>query len=260
MNSSHFSKLAIVAVLLAVVAAGPAAAVDVSGSDVPADAEVNSTVDVTYTFEELYTNYDQWQLQGETELESVTWTVTTYDVGETQLNQQEYNGQSFSHQIAKADDVAAVEVRLQGTVPEGNEWSYEPAQSLLLANFSETQEGGTENDLRTSQIRPYTADSQAARTAIDDAQAAIDDAESAGVNVDEAAGTLENAISAYNSGNFENAQDLAGDAQNAAESAQQSSQRTSTLLMIGGVVLVLAILAGLVYWYLSNRETYDKLG
>ncbi|MFP4531017.1 MAG: hypothetical protein ACLFNC_06980 [Halodesulfurarchaeum sp.] len=260
MNSSHFSKLAIVAVLLAVVAAGPAAAVDVSGSDVPEDAEVNSTVDVTYTFEELYTNYDQWQLAGETELESVTWTVTTYDVGGTELNQQQYNAQSFSHQIVKSDDVAEVTVRLEGTVPEREDWSYEPAQSLTLADFSETQESGSENDLRTFDLRPYTEESQAARTAIDDAQAAIEDAESAGVNVEEASGGLENAISAYDNGNFENAQDLAEDALNAAESAQQSSQRTSTLLLIGGVVLVLAILAGLVYWYLSNRETYDKLG
>ncbi|MDZ7849799.1 MAG: hypothetical protein U5K70_02940 [Halodesulfurarchaeum sp.] len=215
---------------------------------------------MTYTFEELYTNYDQWSLTGETELESVTWTVTTYDVGDTQLNQQQYNAQSFSHQIAKSDDVAEVTVRLQGTVPEWGDWSYEPAQSLTLADFSESQEGGTENALQSSEIRPYTADSQAARTAIEDAEAAIDDAESAGVNVEEAISRLDNAISAYDNGNFENAQDLAEDSLNAAESAQQSSQRTSMLLMIGGAIVVLAILAGLVYWYLSNRETYDKLG
>ena len=260
MNSSHYSKLAIVAVLLAVVAAGPAAAVDVSGADVPAEAEVGSTVDVTYTFEELYTNYDEWQLVGETDLESVTWTVTTRDLSGSQIAQQEYNGQSFSHTIAKADDVAEVEVRLQGTVPEWDDWSYEPAQSLGLANFSETQEGGTENALQSDELRPYTADSQAARTAIDDAQAAIEEATAAGVNVDEAASRLDNAISAYDNGNFENAQDLAEDSLNAAESAQQSSQRTSTLIMIGGAVLVILLLAGLGYWYLSNRETYDKLG
>ncbi|MFB6086423.1 MAG: hypothetical protein ABEJ84_06405 [Halodesulfurarchaeum sp.] len=260
MNSSHFSKLAIVAVLLAVVAVGPAAAIDVSASDVPATAEVNSTVDVTYTFEELYTNYDQWRLTGETQLQSVTWTVTTYDVGETQLNQKQYNAQTFSHQIAKRDDVAMVTVRLQGTVPEWSEWSYDPPQTLTLATFSETQPGGAKNVLQTSNLRPYTADSQAARTAIDRAQAAIDDAESAGVNVQEAKSFLENAISAFDNGNFANAKDLAADARKTAESAMQSNQRKSTLLMIGGGVLALAILAGLVYWYLSNRETYDKLG
>ncbi len=260
MNSSHYSKLVIVAVLLAVVAAGPAAAVDVSGSDVPDDAEVNSTVDVTYTFEELYTNYDTWNLAGETELESVTWTVTTYDVGEDKIDQQGYNGQSFSHAIAKTDGVDQVTVRVQGTVPEWDDWSYDPAQSLTLASFSESQEGGTENALQTSELRPYTEDSQAARDAIDDAQSAIDEADSAGVNVEEAESLRDNAISAYDSGNFENAQDLAENAQNAAESAQQSSERTSTLLLIGGVILVVAILAGLIYWYLSTRETYDKLG
>jgi hypothetical protein len=260
MNSSHYSKLALVAVLLAVVAAGPAAAVSVSGEDIPTDAEVGSSVDVSYTVEELYTNYDQWQLEGETELKSVTWTVTTRDLSGSQIDQQEYNGQSFSHSIAKSDDVAEVTVRLQGTVPTWDNWSYDPPQSMTLANFSESQEGGAENTLQTSDFRPYTADSQAARTAIDDAQAAIDDAAAAGVNVDEASSLLDNAISAYNAGNFENAQDLAGNAQEAAESAQQSSQQTSMLLLIGGAVVVIALIAGLGYWYLSNRETYDKLG
>ncbi len=260
MNSSHYSKLALVAVLLAVVAAGPAAAVSVSGAEVPDDAAVGSTVDVTYTVDELYTNYDQWQLEGETSLESVTWTVTAYDVGGTQINQQEYNGQSFSHTIAKADDVAEVTVRLQGTVPEWDDWSYEPPQSVVLANFSEAQEGGAETELQTSEIRPHTEESQAARDAIDEAQAAIDEADAAGVNVEEATSRLDNAISAYDAGNFENAQDLAEDSLDAAESAQQSSQQTSMLLLIGGVIVVIAVLAGLVYWYLSNRETYDKLG
>jgi hypothetical protein len=260
MNSSHFSKLAIVAVLLAVVAAGTAGAVSVTAGDAPADAEVGSTVDVTYTVESLYTNYDQWNLAGETQLESVTWTVTTYDVGETQIDQQQYNAQSFSHTIAKSEGVAEVTVRLQGTVPEWTEWSYQPPQSLTLVDFSESQAGGTENALTNATIRPYTADSQAARDAIDEASATIEDAAADGVTVEEAEDRLENAISAYDAGNFGNAQDLADDALNAAESARQSSQRTSTLLMLGGAIVVLLVLAGLGYWYLSNRETYDKLG
>lgn len=260
MNLSPYSKLALVALLLAVVAAGPAAAVSVSGDAVPAEAEVGSTVDVTYTVDELYTNYDQWSLAGETELESVTWTVTTYDLSDSQITREEYTGQTFSHGIAKSEDVAEVTVRVQGTVPEWTNWSYDPAQSLLLASFTETQNGGSETTLQESELRPFTEDSQAARTAIEDAQATIDEASSAGVDVSEAEARLSNAISAYDASNFDNAQDLAENAQNEASSAQQSSQRTSTLLIIGGVILVLAVLAGLVYWYLSNRETYDKLG
>lgn len=260
MNSSHYSKLAILAVLLAVVATGPAAAVSVSGEAVPTEAEVGSTVDVTYTFDELYTNYDEWTLAGETELESVTWTVTSYDLGGAQQDRAEYTGQSFSHDIAKSEDVSEVTVRLQGTVPEGENWSYDPAQSMTLATFDETQNGGSETTLQTDQIRPYTEDSQAARTAIDDAQAAIEVAEAAGVDVSEAESDVASAVSSFDNGNFENAEKLADDAKEAAESAKQSSERTSTLLMIGGVVVVLAIIAGLGYWYLSNRETYDKLG
>jgi hypothetical protein len=227
---------------------------------VPTDAEVGSTVDVTVTVEDLYTNYSTWTLTGQTDLESVTWTVTTYHVDGTQLDRQEYTGESFGHGISTEDDVAEVTVRIQGTVPEWSNWSYDPAQSLVLAAFAETQQGGSETTLHTAELRPYTEDSQAARTAIDDASDAIDDASEAGVDASEAESLLENAISAYDAGNFGNAQDLAEDAQNQAEAAQRSSQRTSTLLLIGGAVLVLAILAGLGYWYLQNRQTYDKLG
>jgi hypothetical protein len=259
MNSSHCSRLALIALVLVVVAAGPATAVSVSG-DSPAEAQVGSSVDATYTLEDLYANYSTWTLTGETDLEAVTWTVTTYQVDGTQLDRQEYTGQSFDHGISTEDDVAEVTVRIQGTVPEWSNWSYDPAQSLDLVAFAETQQGGSETPLRTAELRPYSEDSQAARSAIEAASGAIDDASEAGVDVSEAQSLLENAISAYDAGNFGNAQDLAEDAQNEAEAARQSSQRTSTLLMIGGAVLVLAILAGLGYWYLQNRQTYDKLG
>jgi len=260
MNSSHSSKLALAAVLLALVVAGPAAAISTSGA-APSDAAVGSTMDVTYTLEEpLYENYNEWTLAGETGLESVTWTVTTYGVGDDEIEQTSYTGQSFTNPVSKAAGVAKVTVRVQGTVPTWSNWSYDPSQSLTVASFEETQEGGSTETILTSTSRPYTEESQAARTAIEDAQATIDAAAGAGTDVSEAESLLSNAVSAYDAGNFGNAQDLADDAGSAAESAQQSSQLTSTLMLVGGGVVVLAVIVGGVYWYLSNRETYDKLG
>lgn len=260
MNSSHSSRLALAALVLALVVAAPAAAISTSG-EAPSDAAVGSTVDVTYTLEEpLYENYDEWTLAGETGLESVTWTVTTYGVGDDEIEQASYTGQSFTHPVSKAAGVAKVTVRVQGTVPTWSNWTYDPAQSLTVASFEETQEGGSSSTLMSSTTRPYTEESQAARTAIEDASATIDEASSAGVDVSEAESRLSNAVSAYDAGNFGNAQDLAADAASAAESAQQSSQLTSTLMLVGGGVVVLAVIVGGIYWYLSNRETYDKLG
>ena len=260
MNSSHSSRLALSAVLLALVLAAPAAAISTSGT-APSEAAVGSTVDVTYTLEEpLYENYDEWTLAGETDLESVTWTVTTYGVGDDELKQTSYTGQSFTNPISKSAGVAKVTVRVQGTVPTWSNWSYDPAQSLTVASFEETQEGGSTRTFLTSTTRPHTEASQAARTAIEDARATIDQASGAGADVSEAESLLSNAVSAYDAGNFGNAQDLAEDAASAAESARQSSQLMSTLVLVGGGVVVLAVIVGGVYWYLSNRETYDKLG
>ena len=259
MSLNRYSNLALV-LLVFLAAVAPAAAVSVSGEDVPEAVEVGEPQDVTYTITDLYSNYDTWTLEGHTDLEHVTWTVTTYDVGGAQIDQTEYNGQNVSHTISKDDDVAEVTVRLQGTPPEWTEWSYDPAQTLTLASFQETQQGGASSTLQTDEARPYTEASQAARDSIASATASIEDASASGANTEEAQSLLENAVSAYDNGNFENAQSLAEQAQNRAEGAQQSTQQTTTLLMVGGGVVVLLLIAGLVYWYLNQRETYDKLG
>ena len=260
MNWSRSSRLALVLVALLLVAVVPAAAVTVSGENVPSQVQVDEQQDVTYTVEELYTDYDRWQLSGETDLVDVTWTVTTYDQTGAKIDQQQYNEPSFAHTIAAENDVSTVEVRLQGTTPTWSDWQYDPPQQLTLATFSQAQEGGTSNEIDTFDARPYTEDSQSARTAIEDANDAIEQAESAGASTAEAEATVNNAISAYENGNFENAVDIANQAQTDAESSAQSAQRTDLLLMAGGALVVLALVAGGIYWYLQQRESYDRLG
>ncbi|MFW5938350.1 MAG: hypothetical protein ACOCSN_05340 [Halanaeroarchaeum sp.] len=260
MNWSRSSSATLVLVALLLVAVVPAAGVTVSGDASPSAVEVGEKQDVTYTVEDLYTDYDQYQLSGETDLTAVTWTVTTYDQTGAKIDQRQYNDQAFEHTVAADEDLSSVEVRLQGTTPEWSDWQYDPAQQLTLATFAQAQEGGSSTQIDTFEARPYTEESQSARTAIDDATEVIDDAESAGAGTDESEALVSNAISAYENGNFENAEDLATQAENQANSAAQSANRTDLLLMAGGVIVLLAIVAGGIYWYLQQRESYDRLG
>jgi len=260
MNSSRFSNIATALVLVLLVAAVPAAAVSVSGNSVPASVQVGQQQDVTYAVDDLYSDYDAWTLSGQTELTQVTWTVTTYDQTNAKIEQQQYNGQSFQQPVAASDDVAKVTVRLQGTTPEWSNWTYDPAQQLTLASFAQTQEGGANETIQTSDARPYTTESQQARSAIDAAKTSIADASASGASTQEAQSLLENAVSAYENGNFGNAESLASQAQNKAAGAAQSKQQTNLLLMIAGGVILLLLVAGGVYWYLQQRQTYDRLG
>jgi hypothetical protein len=260
MNWSRSSSTTLVLVALLLVAVVPAAGVSVSGDATPSTVEVGAQQDVTYEVTDLYTDYDQWTLSGETELTAVTWTVTTYDQTGAKIDQQQYNAQSFEHTIAASDDVSSVDVRLQGTTPTWSNWSYDPAQQLTVASFTQSQSGGASTPIDSFSARPYTEDSQAARSAIDAANAAIDDAAGTGAGTSEAQSLVDNAVSAYENGNFQNTEDIAGKAQSKANDAAQSAQQTDLLLMAGGAIVVIALVIGGIYWYLQQRETYDRLG
>jgi len=260
MNWNHCSRVALLAALLVVATAAPVAAVSVSADDAPTEAQVGSTVDVTYTFTELYTDYDTWTLQGQTDLSQVTWTVTTFDQTGAKIAQENYNNQSFGHQLAAADDVNKVTVRLQATVPQVTSWSYESPQTFRLAAFTQAQEGGASTMLKSYDVRPYTPASQEARTAIDDAQQAIDDAAATGADVSGAESDLQDAIDFYNNANFEQAVENADEAASKANDAASSAQQTDLLIKVGIGVVVLLLIGGGIYWYLQQRTTYDKLG
>ncbi|MUV61766.1 hypothetical protein [Halobacterium sp. CBA1126] len=259
MNLNRCSKLAVALVVVLATAAVPAAAVSVSG-DTPDSVEVDASQNLTYEVTDLYTDYDQWTLQGQTELTGVSWTVTLYDQTGAQIDRLTYNGQSFEQSIEASEDVNSVTVRLEGTVPAVESYSYDPAQSMTLASFAQVQEGGTSTTLTTYETRPYTQASDEARTAIGDAQDAIENAQNQGASVSGAEGDLEDAIEFYNSGNFEQAVSNAEEAESAANSAASSAERTDLIIMVGAALVVLLLIAGGVYWYLQQRDTYDKLG
>lgn len=260
MNWNHCSRVALLAVLLVVAVAAPVAAVSVSADQAPSEAEVGSTVDVTFTFTDLYTDYDTWTLRGQTDLSQATWTVTTFDQTGAKINQQTYNNNSFGHKIAASNDVNKVTVRLQATVPEVSSWNYESPQTFRLAGFTEAQDGGASNVLESFSLQPFTSESKEARTAIDDAESAIETAEASGADVAGAESDVEDAVEFYNSGNFEQAVKNAEEAEEKANSAAASSEQTDLLIKAGIGLVVLLLIGGGIYWYLQQQTTHDKLG
>ncbi|WP_435176204.1 hypothetical protein [Halorussus sp. AFM4] len=261
MNSNHCSKLLtlLFAAALVVSAVGPAAAISASASGAPDEAKVGSDVTATFTIEKPFSEYDSWTLNGTTALTDVTWTVKLYDQAGDKIGQKSYDGQSFDHALKKTD-AYEVEVKIEGTVPEVENFTYDPAQTLTLAELHQVREGGSSEAIADPwTFRPYTQESADARAAIEDAEAAIQDAEDSGAKVTEAKSTLADAISAFDGENFGLASDLAGKAAESANSSQQSSQQTRMLLYGGAGLLALVAVVGGALWYRSRQDSYDKL-
>jgi hypothetical protein len=259
-NSNRCSRLVVVAVLLIAALAVPAAAVSVGDDSVPAEAQVGTQVEATITLTELYRNpqLESWELTGETELTNVTWTVFYIDQTGNRVDQESFNGQNLSGVTLAADDgVSEVEVRITGTVPRIREYTYDPPQQFTFVELTQAREGGASNTIETWETHHYTAKSDRARTELDEAAAAI---EGTSANTEEADRTFDQAVNAYESENFDLAVELANEATQQAESAEQSRQTTRTLIYVGvGIVVVALLVGGFLYWR-SQQETYDKLG
>ncbi|MDT3434313.1 hypothetical protein [Haloarcula sp. 1CSR25-25] len=248
------------AALLCVVAllatAGTASAFSVSADGVPSETAVNEEVSVTYTIDDPFTDApNEWALAGSTELRNVSWTVTVLRAGD-QVSQETYGDQSFEQDLDIDDNGDEVRVELVGTAPAISNYTYEPAQNYQVASLSRIS-GNNEDEFRNDTAHHYTEESQAARQAIDDAQAAID---AAGGNED-AEDLVDSAVSSYENGNFQNAQDLAGQAEGQAQQAQQSAQTQRTLLLVGGGLVVLLLLVGGGYYAYTQMggDDYSKL-
>lgn len=261
MNSNRYSKLLtlLLATTLVVSAVAPAAAMSASASGAPENAKVGSDVSATFTIEKPFSDYDSWTLNGSTELSDVTWTVKLYDQGGDKIDQSSYDGQSFDHSLDKSD-AYEVEVKIEGTVPEVTNFSYSPAQNLLFAELTQVREGGSSEAIADPwTFRPYTEESDEARSAIENAEGTIADAEESGAGVSEAEDTLTDAISAFDGENFELATDLADKAEKNADSSQQSNQQTQMLLYGGIGLLALVLVVGGLFWYRNQQDDYDRL-
>jgi hypothetical protein len=258
---NHSSKLgvAIAVCLLLVAAVVPAAAVSTVETDAPDSAAVGDEVSLTITLTELYQDpsLEEWEMTGTTALENPTWTVVYYDQTGSKVDQESFGGQTFDGaSVAAADDVSEVEVQLTGEVPAVESYSYDPHQTFTAARIEQVPPGGGANELVTAETEHFTSESQTAREAMASAESAI---EAAG-NPSDAASKFEQAVQAYESGEFTLATSLAEEAQTSAEQTQNTQDRNQLLLLGGGGLLVVALaVGGFVYWR-SQQETTDRLG
>lgn len=265
MTRTNLSRSFRVAVALVVVAAlaAPAAAVTVGETDVPEEAQVGTQVTATVTLTDLYRNpqLESWELRGETDLRNVTWVVAYFDQTGARIGQDEFTGQELAGaEISTTDDVSEVQVRITGTVPAVESYSYDPPQRFLLMSLTQAQEGGAQNEIDAWQTRHYTNDSRTARDALDAANASIQQTGEAGADTSTAEESFASAVDAYENGNFDNAEQLANRAEEEADSARQSSQTRQQLMLVGGGVVVLILLIGGVLYWRSNRGPDDPLG
>jgi hypothetical protein len=264
MNWNHCSKAVVLALVVGVAFAVPAAAVSVSTSGVPDTVEADTTVgvesDVTFTLTDLYTQYQDYELVGTTDLRSPVWTVRTQDPQGETIATRTFNSSTFT--IDVGGSVNSIEVSIEGRAPAADaiDYSYDPPQSFVVAAFSQQQSGGVASEIQTVTSQPVTGASQDARSAIDDASGAVEDAEAAGADTAEADRLLGNAIDAYDSGDFSLATDLADQAESSADESRESQSQMELLLAAGAILVLLIVVGGAVYWYLQNRGPADKLG
>ena len=255
MNSSRSSSLAALLLVL-LLAVGAAGAVTVDQADQPGEAQVGSDVQATFVLSELFQNpsLEQWILSGETELNNVTWTVQVDNQAGSQIEQESYDGQSFEHPVDLADGDNEISVTVTGTVPPIGNYTYDPEETFVFANLQQAREGGTSDVIEAFETHHYTEDSRSARQAIDAGQAAIDEAG----GHEEAERTLNSAIDAYESGNFDLAVDLATQAEETADKAQSNQSRNQLILMAVGALVVIGLVVGAVlYW--QRHRTHSRL-
>ncbi len=218
-------------------------------------AEIGSDLIVQTVVTELYTTntgpIDVWTLRGESLLESVTWTVTEINAADRPIqgSKKVYAGKVFEQGVSLDDSVVKIIVEVSGTIPEVSEWQYEPEQKVLVMELAQVRLGGTENIIGSIEVSPYNPESKVAREAIDKASVVVE-----GTNNVDAQQTIENAISAYNAGNFKNAKDLARQAGESAVAMEESQERKGLILNIVGVVIAVALIGGAIVWYRSTRH------
>jgi F0F1-type ATP synthase membrane subunit c/vacuolar-type H+-ATPase subunit K len=255
MSWTHSSKGTTLLVLLAVAlaAVGTATAISVDAETVPDESEVGTDVSAELVIADPFTDADEWTLHGETALEDVSWTVIVLDQGD-EVSQQTYGEQSFNQTLTRSGGGDEVVIELAGTAPEVENYTYDPAQTYTVASLVKIQ-GSNSEELDSWEAHYYTEESREARQALDAADAAI---ESVGGN-QEAEQLYRNAVSAYEGENFGNAVDLANQAESRASQAQQSQQTTQYVLIGVGVLVVLALVGGGIYYWKSQQGPSQKL-
>lgn len=174
----------------------------------PASAQVGDAISFTATVQNPFQNApDRWTLQGRTELENASWTIQVSDEGDP-VDTVDAGGEQFRYDLDRRTGATTVEITVSGNVPPRSGYSYEEMsrENVTIISIGR-RSNGAENEIEAFESHRYTEESRAARNAIDDAIEAV-----GGTN-----DTVEQAISAYNSGNFGDAINLANEAEGGGE-------------------------------------------
>lgn len=213
---------------------GTTAAVQSETGDLPAEAEVGSDIETTVELSGLFEEFESWTVAVDTQLENATWTITQFNQAGSEIEREEFDGESAAQSVDIDDGTATVEIRVTGTTPGIDEFRYEPPEQFTVMNLTQEREGGADRDLESYETHHFTAESKEARQAIDQARTAVE-----GSGSSDAQSSLDSAISAYENGNFENALQLAERAED--EATQRQLIRNA--LLVGAVVVVVALIA-----------------
>jgi hypothetical protein len=238
----------LLAIALAVGMAGIAAAADFEADEEPEPTIEGEEVSMEVISENPFNEFTEWTLVGSTELEEPGWTITLVDnTGEeTSVG---YEGESFEHQLNGSENIVEVHVQVNGNAPSADEFDYEDLSVEQSTAIELTRAQGSET-LGTWNVRSITEESQNAREALDSAQSVIEG--SGNTNAEE---RFQEAVTFYNSGEFESAISAAEDA----ESMVDTSGGLPLPLLIGGGVVVLLIVAGGFYVYRQRQRNTNKL-
>ena len=234
----------------------PTSAVAVDTADMIRDERVGTQHTVSVALTDLYEEppLESWTLTGSTALVDVTWTIIQYDQTGAQIDQQSYDGQRLTGtRIAAVDGTNRVIVRVAGTIPRIESFSYDPKQSFRVVSLTQTRTGGSSSVINIWTATHSTEQSASAREELTTARETVSTVDS-----DRAKQAMQNAIDAYNGGEFALATRLASEAEEAAKQAQQSNQMFQYVLYALSGIVVIGGASGIVYWRRQQR-TEDKL-
>ncbi len=251
MKSSTLVAAVFAVALFGTLFVGTTLAVESNPQTLPEESEVGAEMEATFELTDLFDEFESWTLAVETELDNATWTVRQYNQAGSEIAREDTDGPDVTQSVDIDDGTSSIEIRVTGTTPEIEAFSYDPPDRFTVANITQQREGGTARDIATHETHHYTAESREAREAIDRAQAAVSESSS-----DSAESSLESAISAYEGGNFENAINLA---ERAEDEASQSQLIRMGLFAGGAAVIVLLLAVGGYRVYKSRQQGPSRL-
>ena len=253
MSWNHYSRL--IPIVIGIVLIGGIVGATSIGQGGISQAEIGSDVTVETVVTELYItdtgSIDVWTLRGESLLERVTWTVTEINAADRPIegSKKVYAGKVFEQGVSLDDSIVKIKVEVSGTIPEVSTWQYEPEYKVLVMELSQVRLGGTSEVIGAIEVSPYNLESKAAVEIIDKANVVVKE-----VDDEEAKQTIENAISAYNAGNFDNAKNLAMQAEDSALATEDDRERKGLIMRIVGFVIAVTLIGGTIVWYQSTRH------